>query len=115
MITRTKQNQRMSQLVKYDGFIETAGQVAETPALDIKGQTLEVLGNIEALLASVGASKQNLTRIQIWLADMGDFDAMNAVYEDWLADVEKPVRACVESRLAAPEYLIEVQAFAYLK
>jgi len=45
---------------------------------------------------------------------MSHFDEMNVVYERWLSGYPKPVRACVESRLAGPEYLVEIQAFGFI-
>lgn len=112
-ITRYQESARMSQVVCFGPHIETAGQVASDTTQGIEGQTQQVLDAIDALLAEAGASKENLTRIQIWLADMNDFSAMNGVYEQWLNGVGKPVRACVGSQLASGGYLIEVQAFAY--
>ncbi|WP_175854143.1 RidA family protein [Burkholderia anthina] len=113
MIERIEQNARMAQLVEYNGCFETAGQVATRPVRDIAAQTRDVLASIDRLLSTIGRTRGDLTRVQIWLADIGDFDEMNAVYERWLDGVAKPVRACVESRLAGPDYLIEVQAFGY--
>ncbi|MCU1717290.1 RidA family protein [Pseudomonas sp. 5P_3.1_Bac2] len=114
-ITRIKENHLMSQVVRYDHFIETAGQVCADTSLDIQGQTHQVLAQIDQLLSQVGASKQDLTRVQIWLADIDDFAEMNVAYEAWLANCPKPVRACVGSDLVSGGYLIEVQAFAYIK
>lgn len=112
-ITRHQEDMRMSQVVCFGPHIETAGQVAHDTTQGIEGQTQQALSAIDALLAEVGASKNHLTRIQIWLADMDDFSAMNGVYEQWLNGIAKPVRACVGSQLVSGGYLIEVQAFAY--
>lgn len=112
-ITRYQESARMSQAVCFGPHIETAGQVAHDTTQGIQGQTQQALAAIDALLAEVGASKEHLTRIQIWLADMDDFSAMNEVYEQWLNGAGKPVRACVGSQLVSGGYLIEVQAFAY--
>ncbi|MNG33341.1 putative aminoacrylate peracid reductase RutC [compost metagenome] len=51
-------------------------------------------------------------RVQIWLADMRDFAAMNEVYDAWVGGELQPARACVGSQLASPDYLIEIQAWA---
>ncbi|CAN7598401.1 Rid family hydrolase [Aminobacter sp. LjRoot7] len=50
----------------------------------------------------------------IWISDTRDFDAMNEVYDAWVAQGFQPVRACVESALASPDLLIEIQASAAL-
>jgi len=111
MIQRQIQNKRLSQVVLYKGTFETAGLVAQDASSDITLQTEQVLAEIEKLAALVGGSKNDLVRIQIWLSDMQDYDAMNVVYERWLDGFEKPVRACVESKLASSQYLVEMQAF----
>lgn len=111
MIKRIQQNARMSQVVEYNGFFETAGQVATDLSAGVAGQTQQILASIDSLMSAVGATKNDLTRVQIWLANIQHFDEVNVVYERWLEGFEKPVRACVESRLAGPEYLVEIQAF----
>ena len=112
MIERINPGARASQLVLVGGRIETSGIVAKAPG-DIAAQTRCVLQQLEAWLAQVGAGKANLTRMQIWLADMADFAAMNRVYDAWVGE-QPPVRACVGAALAAPEYRIEIQAFGQL-
>lgn len=113
MITRFKSNDRVSQAIRYGEFFETAGQVAADTAAGIADQTQQVLAAIDDLLSSLDVTKRELTRVQIWLADMSHFAEMNVVYERWLAGYPKPVRACVESRLATREYLVEIQAFGF--
>lgn len=113
MVHRFDESDLMAQLVSYGPFLETAGQVASDPTQDIQGQTRQCLASIERVLALGGATKSDLTRIQIWLANIDDFDAMNVVYREWLDGLPKPGRACVGSALVAGGYLIEVQAFAY--
>ncbi|MEC5406488.1 RidA family protein [Paraburkholderia sp. MPAMCS5] len=114
MITRFDSNDRMSQAVRYGDSFETAGQVARDTSRGIVEQTHDVLDAIDGLLKKLGATKDELTRVQVWLSDMSHFDEMNVVYEKWLSGHAKPVRACVESRLADPAYLIEMQAFGFL-
>lgn len=113
MIERINPGLRASRMVVVDRRIETSGIVAEIPEGDITAQTHCVLRQLEEWLAQIGANKSNLTRIQIWLADMGDFDEMNSVYDAWVDD-EPPVRACVGAPLATRQYKIEIQAFGQL-
>ncbi|RRW40654.1 RidA family protein [Pseudomonas luteola] len=113
MIERINSSPRASQIVLVGGRIETSGIVALPPYGDISDQTRCVLRQLEEWLAQIGASKANLTRMQIWLADMGEFAAMNAVYDGWVGEAP-PARACVGAALAAPEYRIEIQAFGQL-
>lgn len=111
---RFLEDERMSQVVLHDnGFFETAGQVCEDTKQDIKTQTKQSLDNIDEVLKSIGATKANISRIQIWLNDMSDFEAMNEVYDEWVKDIPKPVRACVGATLVEG-YLVEIQAFGAL-
>jgi len=50
--------------------------------------------------------------VQIYLADLADFDGMNAVWDTWVAAGHAPPRATVQARLARPEWKIEVVATA---
>lgn len=114
MIKRYNQNNRLSQLVISKGYFESAGQVSENHHLNTAGQTKEILAKIDSLLDLINANKSNITRVQIWLNDMNDFDEMNAVYEKWLEKSPKPARACVGSTLANG-YKVEIQVFGYIK
>ena len=114
MIKRLHENHLMAQIVRYGNMVETAGQVATNTSVSLEEQSLEVLGKVTSLLEEVGASLDNLVRIQVWLTDINQFETFNAVYEKWLEGRPKPVRACVESALVAGGYVVEVQAFAYV-
>lgn len=114
MIKRYEEDNRMAQLVVSGNFFESAGQVSLNHNLSTAEQTKEILGKIDKLLASINADKSAITRVQIWLNDVNDFDAMNAVYDEWLKDSPKPVRACVGSTLIMGCKL-EIQVFGYLK
>lgn len=75
---------------------------------DITLQTREVLASIEAQLTAVGSDKSRLLLVTIYLKDMADYDAMNAVWDAWLPTGSAPARACVEARLANPGYRVEM-------
>lgn len=111
MITRYEENHLMSQIVCYQKYFETAGQIAQDAQANIQVQTKQALDSIDSLLEKINANKSNLVRIQIWMTDISQFDLMNEVYEKWLEGYPKPVRACVQSGLIAGGYLIEIQAF----
>lgn len=112
MIQRQHSNQRMSQLVSFANLVWTAGQVAQTPSLDIAGQTREILAQIDVLLADAGTDKSNLLNVTIWVADINQFAEMNTVWDAWVDSEHPPARACVEARLARPELLVEIQVVA---
>jgi enamine deaminase RidA (YjgF/YER057c/UK114 family) len=106
-IERKHGNQRMSQIVIHGNTVYLAGQVGETRH-DIAGQTRDALARVDALLTEAGASRQDLLQATIWLADMGDFAAMNAVWDAWVPEGHAPARACGEAKLADPRLLVEV-------
>ena len=113
MIRRIEVGPRMSQAVVHGDTVYTAGQVAlDKPAASVTEQTQNVLDRIDALLATAGSSKAKLLTATIWLADMGDFAAMNAVWDAWIEEGNAPCRACVESTLASPDFAVEIQVVA---
>lgn len=112
-IDRIDVGQRMSQAVVHGNTVYLAGQVGE-PGSDVAEQTRQALEKLESLLARAGSDKTRLLQVTIWLADMADFAAMNAVWDAWVAPGAAPARACGESRLATPDYKVEVIAVAAL-
>lgn len=103
---------RMSQAVFHGDIVYLAGQVANDTSADIKGQTRQVLSDINQLLTSAGTGKSRLLSATIWLADVSTFDAMNEMWDAWVAPGQTPARACVEAKPAAPEYIIEISLIA---
>mgnify|MGYP001552167376 CR=1 FL=1 len=101
-------NPRMSEIAVHNGVAYLAGQVASDPGLDAQGQTADVLGQIDALLARAGTDKSRILMAQIFLADVADFAAMNAAWDAWVAQGSAPPRATVEARLAKPGWKVEI-------
>ena len=99
---------RMSEMALHNGVAYLAGQVAEDATQGIEGQTSQVLAAIDALLARAGSDKTRILRAQIFLADLADFAAMNAVWESWVVAGHTPPRATVQAALAKPQWKIEV-------
>ena len=66
------------------------------------------LAEIDALLARAGSDKSKILMAVIWLADIADFAGMNRVWDAWVSQTAPPARATGESRLAAPEYRVEI-------
>ena len=106
MITRIKPGARMSEAVVHGDTIYLAGQVGE-PGDDVIAQTKTALAEVEALLAQAGSDKTRLLIVTLYLRDMADYDAMNAVWDEWVPEGSAPTRACVEARLAHPDWRIE--------
>jgi enamine deaminase RidA (YjgF/YER057c/UK114 family) len=90
-----------------------AGQVpSDAPDADIEGQTREVLGHIDRLLAECGSDKQHLLSVQIFLTDITQIGRMNAVWDSWVAPGHTPPRATVQAKLADTRWQIEVTVVA---
>tara|TARA_R110002110_G_scaffold168133_4_gene369504 strand:- start:1389 stop:1736 length:348 start_codon:yes stop_codon:yes gene_type:complete len=106
-IQRTHTNDRMSQIVVHGNTVYLAGQVG-TAGASVAQQTADCLANVDALLAEVGSDKTQLLQAVIWLADMADFDEMNAVWDAWVAKGHAPARACGEAKLARPGFTVEI-------
>jgi len=113
-IARRHVGKRLSELVinRASGTAYLAGQVAADPSADITGQARQVLAQIDELLSVAGTDKSKILSATIYLPDMGDFGAMNAVWEKWVVPGETPARATVQANLAAPAYRIEIQVVA---
>jgi len=105
---------RMSEMAVHGGVCYLAGQVAEDDQADIAGQTRQVLSAVDALLARAGSDKSKILRAQIFLADLADFPAMNAVWDAWVSPGHAPPRATVQAALANPAWKIEVVVTAAL-
>ena len=106
-ISRKHTGPRMSQVVTHGDTIYLAGQVG-TPGDSVTQQTRDCLASVEKLLEEAGSNKEHMIQATIWLADMADFDEMNAVWDAWVPAGHAPTRACCESRLATPDYKVEV-------
>src|SRR5262245_33731404 len=102
----------MSQAVVANGFVFLAGQVAPDPTADVEGQTRQVLGEIDRLLAAAGSRKEKIVSANIYLTDVATFAAMNKAWEAWVSPTAKPARATIEAQLVAPEYKVEIQVVA---
>ncbi|KAB8044488.1 RidA family protein [Janthinobacterium aquaticum] len=107
-IKRLHVGKRLSEVAIHNGTIYLAGQIAEDTTQGIVGQTREVLGHVDRLLAEAGSDKTCILSCQIYIADMKDFAGMNEVWDDWVPAGHTPPRATVESKLANPACLVEI-------
>lgn len=111
-IIRLEKGPRMSRIVVHGNTIYLAGQTASDDSANITGQTQQALRTIEDRLSTVGSDKHHLLSATIWITDMANFEAMNAVWEAWVSAESPPVRATVEAKLASPKLLIEIGVIA---
>ena len=79
---------------------------------DAEDQTRQVLGVIERHLRDAGSSRRRLLMVQVWLADIGDFDAFRAAWNDWIEPDHVPALSVVEARASRPDSLVEIRAYA---
>ncbi len=112
-IKRIDVGARMSQAVVHNGTVYTAGQVAlNAPGASITDQTADILASIDRLLGEAGSDKSKILSATIWLTDMRDFAEMNGAWDAWVSPGNTPGRACVESKLAAPQFHVEIGVIA---
>jgi enamine deaminase RidA (YjgF/YER057c/UK114 family) len=111
-VQRHEQSSILSQAVAHGDTVYLAGVVAKNLEADVKGQTTEVLGEIDRLLAKCGSSKSKILSAQIWVTDIRNRAPMNEVWTAWVDKNNMPARACVEAKLADPKALVEIMVIA---
>lgn len=110
-IQRFGSNHRLSEAVVANGFVFLAGMVPEVDG-DITTQTADVLRQIDHWLAQCGSDKSRILEATIFLPDLADYDGMNAAWDAWVDTANPPARACVEAKLAKPEWKVEIKISA---
>lgn len=111
-IKRIDPGPRLSQAVVHGDTVYVAGQVAADTGADCAGQTRQILNQIDALLAQGGSDRSRILWANVWLADMGDYAAMNGEWEAWIPKGQPPARATVEAKLAMPQFKVEIACVA---
>ncbi|MEN8737881.1 MAG: RidA family protein [Akkermansiaceae bacterium] len=114
-IHRQDTKQRMSRVVIHNGTIYLCGQVCKDATQGITEQTATMLEKVDDLLLQSGSDREHLLSATIYVRDMKDFAAMNAVWDAWIPEGRAPARACVEARMARPELLVEISVVAAVK
>ncbi|MGE5469209.1 MAG: RidA family protein [Bacteroidota bacterium] len=112
-IQRHGTTRRYSDSVVHNGTV----YLVEVPSnLDagITAQTQNLLAGVDRLLTQAGSDKSRLLMVTIYLSNMGDYAAMNAVWDDWLPEGAAPTRACIQARLAHPDFRVEMAVTAAL-
>lgn len=108
-ITRHESNTVYSKVAEANGMVFTAGIVPSDLSRDVKGQTAEVLAEIDRLLKLCGTDKSKVVSATIWLSDIRSREAMNEAWIAWVGGAANaPVRACVEAKLVDPKMLVEI-------
>jgi enamine deaminase RidA (YjgF/YER057c/UK114 family) len=111
-VTRHEPGPILSLAVEHGQTVYLAGIVAKDLKQDVKGQTQEILTEIDRLLAKCGSSKSKILSATIWVTDIRNRAPMNEVYLAWVDKKNLPARACVEAALADPNALVEIMVTA---
>jgi 2-iminobutanoate/2-iminopropanoate deaminase len=100
-------------------LVFVAGQIPLDPTTgdivgdgDVTKQTEQAIANLEAILKAAGATIQDVVKTTVFLADMNDFSAMNAVYASVFGDADAPARACVEVARLPKDVRVEIECIA---
>ena len=113
-IKRVNAGPRMSSAVVHGNTVYLAGLTADDAKADVKGQTKQILDKIDKFLKEAGTDKSKILSANIWLTDIGNFAAMNTVWDAWVAPGQAPARATVQARLNDPKMKVEIMVVAAL-
>jgi 2-iminobutanoate/2-iminopropanoate deaminase len=106
-----------SQAIRANGFVFVSGQVALDPATqkviegDVSAQTERTLENVAAILRAAGSGLEKVVRAGVYLRNMSDFPAMNAVYARYFPSAP-PARTTIEVSRLPLDVLVEVDVVA---
>lgn len=105
-----------SQAIMTDTMVYCSGQIPLTPAGvmvdgDVTAQTTQVLNNVKAVLAAAGSSFEKVVKVTVFLQDMGDFAAMNAVYAQYFTS-NPPARSTVQVARLPRDAKVEIEVTA---
>lgn len=106
-----------SQAIEVNGFVYASGQLPIDPATGafpeggVKEQTRQSILNVKAILEEAGLALSNVVKTTFYLADMGDFAAMNEVYSQFFAQ-PFPARSAIAVKALPKGALVEVEVVA---
>ena len=106
-----------SKVVEANGFVFLAGQIGDAPGSQgpvpggIEAETRAMLENVGRLLRAAGLDYRDVVKATVYLTDIADFAAMNAIYREYFAD-EPPTRATVAVSALAVGAQVEIEVIA---
>ncbi len=110
-----------NQAVIADGWLYCSGQIPLDPATgemvgegNVEAETRQVLQNIKAVLLKAGADPSKVVRTTVYLVDLNDFQAMNAIYAEVFGNGISPARACVQVAALPKGSQVEIDCIACL-
>jgi reactive intermediate/imine deaminase len=108
-----------NQAVLAGGVLYCSGQIALDPTRgalvgegDVEAETRQVLTNLQAVLAAAGATPAQVVRTTVFLIDLADFAAVNALYAEVFNGAVAPARACVQVAALPKGAKVEIDAIA---
>lgn len=108
-----------SQAIRAGAFLFVSGQIPLDPATGalvdggIEAQTRRVMDNLRAIIEAAGASWRHVVRTTIYLVDLADFSAVNAIYAGYLGD-PPPARVTVQVARLPRDARVEIDAIVHL-
>ena len=111
-IVRHQPKAILSGAVEYGSTVYLAGITADDFSKDVKNQTQQILATIDKLLAASGTDKSKVLTATIWVSDIRNRALMNEAWTAWTDPKNLPARACIESKMADPNCLVEIQVVA---
>ena len=108
-----------SQAIKAGGFVWCSGQIPIDPAVNavtattIEDQTRQAIANLKHVLEAAGAGLDKVVKTTVFISDMNDFAALNAVYAELFGET-KPARSCVQVARLPKDVKVEIEAVAAL-
>lgn len=106
-----------SQAIEANGFVFASGQIALNPKTGelntgaVEDQTRQVLTNLKSVLEAAGSSMEKAVKCTVFLQDMNDYSAMNAVYGEYF-QVPYPARAAVQVARLPKDVKVEIEVIA---
>jgi len=108
-----------SQAVFAGGWLFCSGQIALDPNSgslvgdgDVEVETRQVLKNLDAVLTQAGATRGDVVKATVYLADMNEFSKMNQVYAEYFEGCAPPARACVQAAALPRGVRVEIDFVA---
>ncbi|MEB3234281.1 MAG: RidA family protein [Cyanobacteriota bacterium] len=108
-----------NQAVRAGNLLFCSGQIALDPESgamvgdgDVEAETRQVLKNLQAVLAEAGCSPAQVVRTTVFLADLGDFARVNALYAEVFGQGVAPARACVQAAALPKGARVEIDCIA---
>lgn len=108
-----------NQAVLAGGLLFCSGQIALDPTSgqmvgdgDVEAETRQALANLQAVLTAAGSSPARVVRTTVYLADLGDFGRVNAIYAELFGQGVSPARACIQAAALPKGALVEIDCIA---